>query len=430
MLKEKKIVVNQEESAELNFRAAKNWSIRSNKSPENANAALKACDFLGGARKYKEALGFGWRAYEAAGKLLSDEYLIKIANAAIMSHKFTHAKELLNHVKDKGSPHYFTQMGIFFQIQGDFMKALDYLTLAYKKAPDTKTRHNLSICHLTVGNWKEGWSLMRDSDPPYPDHKRPKIPLWDGKKVKRLLIVRDQGMGDVIQFIRFRKLLPCEEIYWYCEPRMANMLRANFPEIHWIADTKRPFVEADAWCGVINAVAHLDIKMNSWKNKPYFHVEQSVKNKLPVLGFCWQGNLQHGQDHQRSIDLQTFLPYLKMASSKYQIQSLQFGGDIELPLWIFPCGKLKRYEDTAKLVNSCDIVWTVDSSIAHIAGALGKKTHMVNRISTDWRWGMDQSVEPKWYNNFKVWRQIEAGEWDGILAESLQEILNIVDELK
>lgn len=152
------------------------------------------------------------------------------------------------------------------------------------------------------------------------------------------------------------------------------------------------------------------------------------KDKLNI-GFCWRGRKEHPNDQYRSLDMKLLAPFFK--DNRIKSYSLQLAlSEVEQELIaqhdiIDLSSEINDFADTAKFINSLDLIITVDTSIVHLAGALNKRCWLFLPTHCDWRWGM-RGEKTWWYKSVKIFRQTHLGDWDDLFSKALLEI----DELK
>ena len=177
-----------------------------------------------------------------------------------------------------------------------------------------------------------------------------------------------------------------------------------------------PFAFKTNLNNIPNSVRYLNIenhqnKILEWKAR--------LGPKLkPRVGFVWSGNSNHKNDHNRSLLLANVLPFF---SSKFEYVSLQKEvrevDNLTLnsnPHILNFSTHLNDFVDTAALIENLDLVISVDTSVAHLSGALGKKTWVLLPDVPDWRWLLDREDSP-WYPSIKLYRQTSVGDWNGVL---------------
>jgi hypothetical protein len=259
----------------------------------------------------------------------------------------------------------------------------------------------------------------------YPDMP---MPRWRGEDVmtKSVLVMAEQGIGDIIQFSRYLPWLAarCAEVIFLgplelaplFEPWPRHIIAQYVARGHWIP-------KADFYVPLCSLALLHNTSIEKVPGDPgYFgearsravHVPQPAKPRLKI-GICWAGNPMHGRDRDRSIALERFVELA--ADDSIQLYSFQVGqraGDIDIvgaqPLIHDLSRHLTDWSATAGALWGMDIVISVDSAVAHLAGALGVRTLLLVSRSPDWRWGLKDCDTP-WYPSMTIFRQEQIGDW-------------------
>jgi tetratricopeptide (TPR) repeat protein len=259
-------------------------------------------------------------------------------------------------------------------------------------------------------------------------------PSWLGAESiqdKTILLYGEQGFGDFIQFCRYAKKVADLGAKVILEaPRPLAGLMENLEGVSQlvIKGEKLPFF--DYQCpllslplafktnldtipnpsGYINLVNHPD-KIMEWKER------LGLKSKLRV-GLVWSGNPNHENDHNRSILLWDILPFLPNQYEYISLQKEVRGIDNSTldsnPHILNFASHLNDFLDTAALIDNLDLVISVDTSVAHLSGALGKKTLLLLPNVPDWRWLLDR-VDSPWYPSMKLYRKTFISDWKSVL---------------
>ncbi|MFM7420128.1 MAG: glycosyltransferase family 9 protein [Alphaproteobacteria bacterium] len=140
----------------------------------------------------------------------------------------------------------------------------------------------------------------------------------------------------------------------------------------------------------------------------------------PRIGFAWRGSAGHGNDRNRSMPLNAFLPIIDESTAWFGIQKGMPTTDLEalsaVPnLRIFDAD-ITDFEDTAALVAEMDLIITVDTSLAHLAGSMGRECWVMLPFNPDWRWLLNRDDSP-WYPSVQLFRQSHIGDWAGVMAQ-------------
>jgi len=349
----------------------------------------------------------------------------------------------------------YAYRGIVFQ---ELMQ-LDAAVANYDKAiaikPDYADAYwNKSLALLLRGEFDEGWKLFEwrwqarafeSSKTKYPQ------PLWLGNDAltgKTILLCGEQGFGDTIQFCRYVRLvadLGARVILQVPEQLMS--LLANLSGVAQLVGERSPLPLFDYQCPLLSLPLAFKTTLSSIPaNIPYLssNAEKSLfwkgklgeKNKLRV-GLVWSGGFRLNQPEVWSVNSRRNIPLARLAALKHpdvEFYSLQKGELAESELaelirenWDGPdifdfSSLLNDFSDTAALAENLDLVISVDTSTAHLAGALGKPVWVLNRFDTDWRWLLDRTDSP-WYPTVKLYRQKKAGDWDDVVQRVKMDLI-------
>ncbi len=288
------------------------------------------------------------------------------------------------------------------------------------------------FCYMLAGSFEQAW---RESDLIWhrqaPDPNR----LWSGTSLagKKVVVRCLHGLGDAIQFIRFVPLLRRSVATLYVEvPQCLLRLFQTIPEIDQVFTWEAPTPVAPEWDD------HIEVMELPWFFRvtvdsipatiPYLfppaadeaHQPHSTKEKI---GLAWSAS---NWNPARSIPLSTLLPVLCLP--RYSFFSLQVGARsadiVEIPPNLVPQPLITEQDDvlvTASLLLQLDLVITVDTMIAHLAGALGKPVWLLLTESADWRWMVNRDTSP-WYPTMRIFRQEAEGGWDLVVQQVVDKL--------
>lgn len=244
-----------------------------------------------------------------------------------------------------------------------------------------------------------------------------------------MFIYHKQVIGDTLQCIRYAKLLSQQgaKIILGCPPHLVRIM-ARIPEINHVTVSEKDCPDFDFFIPMLSipGVLKTDIKTIP-SNVPYLHSNQKINysliqnHELLNIGFVWTGNPKHHNDKNRSVDLSFFKPLLALEGTQfYSLQVGERNKDLTLDLAytnvIDLSAELKDYEDTASIIQYLDLVITVDTSVAHLTGAMGLPVWVLLPCVPDWRWLLDRSGSP-WYPTMRLFRQEMHGEWQVVFDE-------------
>jgi len=289
---------------------------------------------------------------------------------------------------------------------GDPWGAEATLQAALETRPhDARVRALLGEALLAQGRWDEGWPMMESRmDAPGMGAFRPPVvePEWKGEPLagKRLVIFGEQGAGDQIMFARFVPLAKAlgAEVDLFCMPALQRLFaRSLGVDVHAMAGSVET-PDPDYWL-LSGSLAHrFGATPLTLPSAPYLTAQPRAAGGR--IGVTVAGNPNHRNDSQRS---------LPEAEAR---RVLGWPGTISLD----PSATGARdFADTADIIAGLDLVITVDTSVAHLAGALGKPVWiLLSRHGVDWRWGPEGSRTP-WYPTARLFRQPAPGDWGSVL---------------
>jgi Tfp pilus assembly protein PilF len=300
---------------------------------------------------------------------------------------------------------------------------------------------NLSYVLLTQGKLREGFTAYeaRLRVPNFPNRpfERPK---WDGSDLtgRTILLYSEQGVGDTIQFIRYAPMVKQRggRIVVFCPPELRSLFSGRLGIEQIVCDY--PLPDFDFYCPIPSLPNMFGTTLETIPgNVPYLAADprlaQNWRERLGTgspglkIGLVWAGSPTHRNDRNRSMPLAALAPLA--AVQGVQWISLQ-KGPASAQLREQPHGlaitdwteELKDYADTAALIASLDLVISVDTSVAHLAGALGRPVWLLNAFAPDWRWLWSRPDSP-WYPTMRIYRQPKMGGWR-IPVEQIVEDLN------
>jgi len=304
---------------------------------------------------------------------------------------------------------------------------------------------NAAITRLCLGDFREGWKQYeyrwqkKEYAPSRPSFPRP---MWRGEKElhgKTIFLPAEQGMGDTIQFSRYVPLLAAlgaKVMLGVHRPLIALM--ASVPGVSRIIGDGETVPDFDFYCLLLSLPLAFGTELATIPaNIPYLRPPQERLDKwrgrLPAtnrlrVGICWAGNSIHLNDRNRSIPLDRFAKVLSVSGVDFV--SLQQEVNEAQAAILRDHGVLKLgqefedFADTAAVVAMLDLVIAVDTSVAHLAGAMGKAVGLLVPFAPDWRWMLDRTDSP-WYPTMRLFRQPAIGDWDAPLDRVGQELTDL-----
>nr|WP_255428136.1 tetratricopeptide repeat protein [Ramlibacter cellulosilyticus] len=308
---------------------------------------------------------------------------------------------------------------------------------ALRTYPDDADLHwTLSIGLMLLGDYRRGWAEgeWRMRSVAFRNKAlQLSQPQWQGEDLagRTLFVHTEQGFGDAIQFLRFvpQVAARAKEVLLLIPPGLEPLVAGVLPANCRILPQRSLLPPIDFHCPLMSVPAVLGCTLENLPAQvPYLFAEegkvQAWRARLGTdrlnVGIAWSGNARHVNDHNRSMALATFRSLQAQGCRFVTVQpELREADRAELAAWAEAVDhgrELRNFADTAALVQALDLVITVDTSIAHLAGALGKPVWILLPWVPDWRWMLERSDSP-WYPSARLHRQPAAGEWGPVLAQ-------------
>jgi tetratricopeptide (TPR) repeat protein/GT2 family glycosyltransferase len=330
--------------------------------------------------------------------------------------------------------------------EGKCSEAIENYKQAIRLKPDyTEAHWNTSLTSLLNGNFIEGWKGYRwrqniDLKILIGRHYKGK-PRWDGTPFegKRLFVHYEQGLGDNIQFVRYLPMIKARGgtvIFETLKPLIA--LLKDFPGADQIVENHpdgKPSVDFDIYTSLLDMPNIFGTTLETIPSEiPYIHADpakaQYWRNKLAgpyfKVGIVWAGSPAHGNDRYRSCKLKDFAPLAKIDGVRlYGLQKGKAAAQMEEMAEILPIVDISKefedFTDTAAAIENLDLVISVDTSVLHLAGAMGKPTWALLPYAPEWRWMLDRQDSP-WYPTMKLYRQKDWGRWEPVFEQVASEL--------
>jgi tetratricopeptide (TPR) repeat protein len=347
---------------------------------------------------------------------------------------YRHAIEL-----NPNYPDAHANLGNVMRDLGRIDEAETCLQTAIRLKPDFAEAHfNLGTVHLVSGRLATGWPEFEWRFECFPKRRLPK-PRWQGEKLsgRTLLVHAEQGIGDTIQFCRFVPALGRQaKVVLEVQPSLTRLL-ADLPGIAQIVAQGDALPDFDLHCPLMSLPFVQRTTLETIpEESPYLAVPAEANARWSArldpykglrIGLTWAGNPTYGNDRNRSIDLRQLEPLLDIPGTVFvslqkstasaEVATLTAG--LVLHDWT---RELNDFADTAALIAALDMVISVDTAVAHLAGALGRTVWLLNRFDTCWRWLRERTDSP-WYPTLRQFRQTEPGDWSVPIAAMRAELL-------
>lgn len=307
-------------------------------------------------------------------------------------------------------------------------KAVD----AYGQALSNEPAHGeagngLAQALLMSGNFVQGWPAYeaRFNKPNTPGRPTFAAPTWSGQDLagKTLLLFAEQGLGDTIQFLRFTHLIKQAGAHVILECPESLVSLASLVAGIDQAVTSAAGITAD-FCLTLMSLPHV-LKLHTVNHltmeEPYIKITAAklppTKNKK--IGLVWSGNPDHINDKNRSLNISDLTALLETPAVDFH--SLQQGPG-QHQLGQFANGNLLKntsrtfdnFAETAAAISELDLLITVDTSIAHLAGAMNRPCWLLVPFVPDWRWMLDRE-RTFWYPSLRLFRQTDRGDWKSVI---------------
>jgi len=410
--------------------------------PDHAEAFNNLGVVLKDLRRWDEAL----QSYQRALQLRPD-YAEAFNNRGVALNEMKRWDEALQSLGRAVTlrPEYaeaFNNRGLVFQE----LRRWDQAFADYQRAVDHRCGYaephwNMSLLSLLLGDYARGWELFEwrwKTQAIGPQAREFSQPLWLGREAvagKTLLLHAEQGLGDTIFFARYVPLVESlgAKVVFEVPATLASLMSSSFPSVRVITKQTAP-PEFDFQCPLASLPHAFMTTLESVPApREYLSVDagslETWRRRLggktrPRIGIAWAGSAAHRNDRDRSIGLARLQPWFELDLEFHSLQKESRAGDAELlpriPLKRWDA-ELRDFTDTAALIDALDLVVSVDTSVAHLAAALGKPTWILLPYSPDYRWMLDRSDTP-WYPAARLFRQPRSGDWDTVIASVRAEL--------
>ncbi|MHC4431240.1 MAG: tetratricopeptide repeat protein [Planctomycetota bacterium] len=350
-------------------------------------------------------------------------------------------------------PHFFEayyNLGNALTAQGCCDEAIENYQHAIEIKPGYAQAHwNRSHAYLLKGEFVKGWQeyeWRRNTELgifTYPHRHRG--PRWDGSDFsgKRLLVHCEQGLGDSLQFMRYLPMVKARGgvVIFEVWKSLHGVLQDSkgFDELSELSVERKTDVDFDLHISLMDLPAVFGTTLDTIPAEVPYVTADSLKVKAWRdrldgasfnVGIVWAGSPKHGNDHNRSCRLELFAPLASIDGVK--LYALQKGeaatevGRLSQAVTIHNLSQdLDDFGDTAAAVENLDLVISVDTAAAHLAGAMGKPTWVLLPFAPDWRWMLERTDSP-WYPTMRLLRQEEWGDWTCVFQEMTEQLRTLV----
>jgi tetratricopeptide (TPR) repeat protein len=343
---------------------------------------------------------------------------------------------------DPGPAPFWANLGMMLKVEGQFDRSLDAYDAALARAPgDRQIRVNRAVTRLHAGRfadaWRdEDWVLAEPGRSVLPAEKLlpplSRVPDLSGRTV---LVVQEEGLGDTLQFMRYLPLLALRgaRVAVAVPPALTRLLR-RVPGVADVPAGDAPVPQHDFHCSFNGLPRAFETTLETIPRVvPYVAADPALVRhwaaRMPTgdalrVGLCWAGQARPwltgfvGLDQRRSTCLATLAPLAAVPGTRFV--NLQKGpaaaeiGTAGVDL-LDVMDEVRDFADTAAIVANLDLVISVDTSVVHLAGAMGTPVFLLDRYDNCWRWLSGRDDSP-WYPSLRIFRQQRSGDWAPVIT--------------
>ena len=327
----------------------------------------------------------------------------------------------------------------YLKDKGNLKESLEYYNKAIEANKDFAEAYwNRGLLLLISGRLEEGWKdyeyRFKKNKPS--DSRIFNKPKWDGSILngKRILVVSEQGFGDNIQFVRYIPWVKERGGYVIleCKKGLEKLFKSISEIDQFVAKENSSKVDYDFYIHLMSLPRVFGTNLNSIPNKtPYLQADLKLVDKFREkiqgkfkIGICWKGNPNHENDKNRSISFEKFRVLKEIPGVKlFSLQKEERASDSDV---VDLSEDMNDFADSAAIVENLDLVISVDTSIAHLAGSLNKPVWTLLPLLPDWRYLLERS-DCLWYPSMRLFRQSNPGDWDSLFSEVVREVKTLGD---
>jgi tetratricopeptide (TPR) repeat protein len=415
--------------------------------PDYAEAYTNRANALQELKRSDEALD----SYDRAIKLNPDD-AVAFYNRGLALQELKRLDEALDSYDRalKLKPDYaeaYSNRGLALKELKRLDEALDSYDRALKLKPDFADGHlNLALCRLLMGDFARGWEgyewrwHSEQIEKQLGKKRNFTQPLWLGAESlqgKTILLHSDQGLGDALQFCRYAKLageLGARVILEVPKPLME--LLSNLEGVAQLVEKGGALPAFDYHCPLLSLPLAFGTDLNTIPSYNGYIASNPGKvadwraklgeRTKPRIGLVWSGSTAHANDQNRSIALGDLVEHLprqfQYVSLQKEVRDADYETLVSHPDILHFGERLNDFADTAALCELMDVVVSVDTSVAHLAGAMDKPVWILLPFIPDWHWLLDRE-ESVWYSSARLFRQDRNGGWAGVLDKVRTELL-------
>jgi tetratricopeptide (TPR) repeat protein len=391
--------------------------------------------------------------------LLNPSYVEAYSNLGAVLRDSANPKEAISMYQqaisiDSAVPAVHYNLGLVLYENGQLSEAIKFYQQAIILQPNYPDAHlSLAIAFLHIGEYTLGWKEYEWRFQAKPSaYTVPNNVRWDGSPTNcnELVLIEEQGIGDIVQFSRYGNLFKdlFQSVSIAVRKSLVPLIEATniYDKVYaWPMDGA--ISEERKWLPLMSTAGLLGVSLNTpLVTQPYLQIDtnqvkqwhQKIHSSSSiVIGLNWQGNpkIEKNEFKGRSFRLSEYEPLASIPGVKFA--SLQKGyGSEQLDRCSFQDRFVECQNEinetwdlleTAAILQSCDLIITSDTSIAHLAGALGKPTWILLKKIPDWRWGLE-GESTSWYPSARLFRQTEAGNWTHVIENVKDELAKVANK--
>jgi tetratricopeptide (TPR) repeat protein len=338
------------------------------------------------------------------------------------------------------------ELGLVLFALGEMAEAEECFERVRALDPDSaEATFYLATIHLLEGKLALGWSEYESrwrTGAGLRTRRTFPQPQWKGEPLEgaRILIYAEQGLGDTLQFVRYVPLVAARggQVILEVQPELQRLLTSI--EAGWQVLSRGQTLPDFTWqCPMLSMPLAFATEMSTIPGQtPYIYPDpalrevwkQRLEDVALRIGLVWAGGRHHGFDRWRSIPLAQFAPLTKLEGATfYSLQTGEAAEQVkqsEAPVRLVDLrDEMQDFADTAAIIANLDLVITVDTAVAHLAGALGKPVWILLTNAPDWRWFLEREDSP-WYPTARLFRQSTHGNWQEVLARLERELRKLL----
>jgi Flp pilus assembly protein TadD len=304
-----------------------------------------------------------------------------------------------------------------------------WLAMAALDMDGPKAEFEKAMIHLTFGQYAEGWELYESRLLPPNEAGRARDypqPLWDGSPFpgRTLLLYWEQGLGDTLMFIRYAAMARAlgGRVVVEVQNSLLPVLRTFAGVDQWLAEGEPP-PPFDLHLPLLSLPRVFGTRPESIPaSASYLSAPRRDAGtfRLPdtgnlKVGLVWAGSQNHKHDFLRTLPPGALEPLSTQQGVDWYSLQVGYKGDVPWTALAALEPVLKDFGDTARILDQLDLLITVDTSIAHLAGAMGRPVWVMLFLLPDWRWGLEGEVTP-WYPSMRLFRQQHCDDWTDVVA--------------